>query len=311
MRILAAEDEPVSRSLLENFLQQWGYDVITAMDGNEAWSVLQQDDAPKLAILDWMMPGMDGVRICREVRRRAPDRYTYILLLSAKSQKGDLLEGMNAGADDYVTKPFDPDELRARLRAGRRILDLQDSLLATREAMNAPATHDLLTGLWNREAILGMLRQKVRDRRYIAPVGIILVDLDHFKHVVKVYSPAAGDAVLREVARRVRSVVDIPDTVGRTRAGEVMVVVPQCYHAEVVCKAERLRAAISHEPVDTLGGPISVTASIGVATTEETRNADALLRGADVALRRAKAKGRNLVEVATAEDVLELTAVAG
>ncbi len=311
MKILIAEDEPISRHLVENFLTQWGYEVVAAKDGEEAWWVLEREDAPRLAILDWMMPGRDGVEICREVRKRVGDPYTYILLLSARTQKRDIVEGMEAGADDYLTKPFDPDELRVRLRAGRRILDLQEHLLSMREAIRFPATHDFLTGLWNREAILGMLRQKLgRGQRDAMPVGVVLADLDYFKVINNTYGPQAGDAVLREAARRIRSKVRLYDSVGRYGGAEFLVVAPGCYPTEILEEAEKIREAISGEAMDLLGRPISVTASVGVATTEECRNrdTDSLLRAADAAVRRAKDAGRNCVQAATESDLEEVTA---
>ncbi len=305
MKVLIAEDEPVSRTLLEKLLTQWGFDVVVANDGNEAWWTLQQEDSPTLAILDWMMPGMDGVQICREVRKRHSETYVYILLLTAKSQKRDIVEGLEAGADDYLTKPFDPDELRVRLRAGRRILDFQEQFLSMREAMRFPTTHDFLTGLWNREAVLGMLRQRLaRDRREGVPVGVILTHVDYFKQINKTYGPTAGDAVLREAARRMRSVVRLYDSVGRYGSGEFLVIVSGCYSSEIRESAEKIRSAISGEPVDLLGGAVEVTVSVGVATTDEipTADADVLLRAADEAVRRAQTAGRNKVELATVSD---------
>src|SRR6266540_3454096 len=142
MKVLIAEDDPVSRRLLEVKLRRWGHEVIVVGDGSEAWRVLQQADAPQLAILDWMMPGMDGVQVCREVRSRAEGRYTYLLLLTARGQKEDIVQGIEAGADDYLTKPFDSTELQARLRAGERVLDLQARLLSALEALRDQATRD-------------------------------------------------------------------------------------------------------------------------------------------------------------------------
>ena len=308
MRVLIAEDEPISRHLVEKFLIQWGYDVIVANDGDEAWWVLQKEDTPKLAILDWMMPGMDGVQICREVRKRTGEPYIYILLLTAKSQKQDIVQGLEAGADDYLTKPFDPEELRVRLRAGRRILDFQEQFLSMREAMRFPGTHDLLTGLWNREAILGMLRQKLtRERRDGVPIGVMLVVIDHFRHIANTQGPQAADAVLRETARRLRSSVRLYDSIGRYGGGAFLVFVPGCYSSEMASQAEKLRASIAAEPIDILGRALEVTIRVGVATTDDVPNgdADALLRAADAAVRRAKSGGRNRVELATVADALE------
>ena len=152
MKVLIAEDDSISRRMLEAFLVKWGYEVMVATEGEEAWGILQGNDAPRLAILDWMMPGRDGIDICRSLRQRKGRAYIYIILLTARGQKEDIVEGLEAGADDYVTKPFDPYELRARLRAGRRIVELQEQLLQAREALRDQASRDPLTGSlepWN------------------------------------------------------------------------------------------------------------------------------------------------------------------
>jgi light-regulated signal transduction histidine kinase (bacteriophytochrome) len=130
MRILIAEDDPAFRHLLEDMLVQWGYDVVVARDGNEAWRALQAADVPQIAILDWMMPEMDGLELCRKVRQEMPEPYTYIILLTSQQRDEDLVTGMEAGADDYITKPYKTSELRVRLKAGRRIIELQNELAA-------------------------------------------------------------------------------------------------------------------------------------------------------------------------------------
>ena len=184
MRVLVAEDSAVSRHLLQATLEKWGYAVTVAADGVEAWDELKRPTAPKLAILDWMMPGLTGPDVCRRVRAHAGQAYTYLLLLTSRNLKEDLIEGMDAGADDYITKPFDYHELRVRLRAGMRILDLQAELLAAREALREQATKDGLTKLWNRASILDMLRVEIaRAERERSALSIGLVDLDRFKLV--------------------------------------------------------------------------------------------------------------------------------
>ena len=161
MRILIAEDDPVSRRLLQATLEKWEHEVVVCKDGSEAWQALQQDETPRLIILDWMMPGMSGIEVCRRVRKMAKETYSYILLLTAKSQIEDIIVGMGAGADDYITKPFDKNELKARLRAGKRILTLQEELIKTREVILEQATHDTLSGLYNREHTLGTFKDIV------------------------------------------------------------------------------------------------------------------------------------------------------
>ena len=157
MKVLIAEDDPVSRRLLQASLERWGYEVVVAKDGTEATQILLSPDAPKMALLDWLMPGVDGVQLCRNIRRNKPEPYTYILMLTGRRTQDDVIRGLEAGADDYVRKPFDPSELKVRLRTGKRILYLQDRLITSREALRDQATRDPLTGLWNRAAILDIL----------------------------------------------------------------------------------------------------------------------------------------------------------
>src|ERR1700730_5748514 len=199
MRILAAEDNPVFQSVLRGMLTKWGYEVVLACDGNQALSALQVECPPRLAILDWMMPGLDGVEVCRRLRAANREPYIYVLLLTARTDSQDLVEGMEAGADDYLTKPFNATELRARLRAGRRIVELQEELMLAREALRQQATHDGLTGLLNRSAILEVLHNELaRAQRESQPLSLLMVDLDHFKQVNDEFGHLAGDAVLRE-----------------------------------------------------------------------------------------------------------------
>jgi CheY-like chemotaxis protein len=148
MKILVAEDDPVSRLLLETHVRKWGHEPVTTKDGADAWRALQQDDAPGLAILDWMMPGLDGPEVCRRVRQTADGRARYIILLTARADRRDTIEGLDAGADDYVTKPFDAAELRARVAVGVRVLGLHAEL-ATRigELEKALAHVDTLHGI--------------------------------------------------------------------------------------------------------------------------------------------------------------------
>ncbi len=206
MRVLIADDEAVSRKLLENTLRRWEYVVVTAKDGLEALRILQEPDAPKLAILDWLMPGLDGVQICRRIRSQRTEPYTYILLLTGKNAKCDVIEGLDAGADDYVIKPFDSQELQVRLRTGKRILYLQDQLIAAREALRDQATHDSLTGLWNRAATLELLANELaRQQRHGGSIGVVLVDLDGFKQINDKYGHLVGDQILHAASQAMQS----------------------------------------------------------------------------------------------------------
>lgn len=299
MKVLIADDSIVSRHLLEATLRKWGYEVVVACDGLEALQVLQQDNAPALAILDWMMPGMTGPDVCRKIRQRAHEPYTYILLLTSKSQKEDLIEGMEAGADDYITKPFDQHELQVRLRAGTRLVDLQAELMAAREALREQATKDALTRLWNRASILDLLsRELSRSERDRSPVGVVIMDLDHFKNINDTYGHFAGDAVLCEAARRLQGAIRQYDALGRYGGEEFLIVLPGCNEQSSFAQAERLRKQLADAAMSLSGSVIHITASFGAtsALPGDICSAEGLIRRADEALYMAKKHGRNRVE---------------
>lgn len=316
MRILIAEDEPISSRILESKLINWGYEVVVCSDGLGAWEVLRTDEAPQLAIIDWMMPGMDGLEICRKVREQKVTPYTYILLLTARDRKEDVLAGLSAGADDFISKPFDAQELEVRLRIGRRILDLESGLLRSREALRIQATHDPLTGIWNRGAAIQSLDKELhRSHREGKPVALIMADIDHFKLVNDTYGHLAGDAVLREVCRRMRGLMRNYDTVGRYGGEEFLIVLPGCEAAEAKQIAERIRERACSKSVNTLDGKVDITVSLGVAVCDGSCNVEAnsLIRAADLALYRAKKKGRNRVALATPADMrrCDMTGIRG
>ncbi len=301
MRVLIAEDEPASRRLLQATLERWGYDVCVACDGEAAWRALEAEGGARLTILDGQMPGLDGVEVCRRARTLPADRYVYIILLTARGGKEEVAHGLDSGADDYLRKPFEPVELRARLRVGSRTLALHAELIAARETLRAQATRDTLTGMLNRGAVLDVLGREIdRSARQGTPLGLLLADVDHFKRVNDTFGHAAGDAVLREVARRLGDVVRPYDRLGRLGGEEFLLVLPDCDAAETVRLGERLCVRLAAEPVDFAGGSVAVTASIGAAAREPDApvGAEALLQAADAAMYRAKRAGRNRVGVA-------------
>jgi diguanylate cyclase (GGDEF)-like protein len=305
MRILIADDSIVSRHLLDATLRKWGYEVVVATDGVEAWNVLQGDNPPRLAILDWVMPGLTGPEVCSRVRENSKNKelnYTYIVLLSSKSQREDLIEGLESGADDYLTKPFDQHELKVRLRAGTRIIDLQRELVSAREELRDQATKDFLTRIWNRSSILDVLqRELARASREKRSVGVVLADLDRFKSVNDTYGHFAGDAVLREFTRRMTAAMRPYDSIGRYGGEEFLMILPGCDERCTGNQAERMRAALANEPM--LIGDVShlVTCSFGATSwrPDATSTADELIHLADDALYLAKGQGRNCVAVLT------------
>ena len=316
MRILIADDSIVSRHLLDATLRKWGYEVVVACDGVEAWNALQSEDAPKLAILDWVMPGLSGLEVCRNVRERGKDKdvYTYVLLLTSKSLREDLIQGMEAGADDYLTKPFDQHELKVRLRAGTRIIELQRELVEAREALREQATKDFLTRIWNRSSILDIFqRELARGTRENRPVGVVLADLDHFKSVNDTYGHFAGDAVLREFARRMLASTRPYDAIGRYGGEEFLFILPGCDESCTAGQAERMRAALASEPMAINDESRVITCSFGATAWRPGAEGtpESLIRVADNALYMAKNQGRNRVVCVEPRDQDEPVQAAG
>jgi diguanylate cyclase (GGDEF)-like protein len=314
MRVLIADDDPVSRRLLDHLLRKWDYEVIAARNGVDAWEVLQADHAPRIALLDWMMPGLDGLEICRRVRARSAKPYVYIMLLTANDKVGNLVEGLESGADDYLTKPFHPQELRARLRVGLRMLDLESGLVEARENLRFKASHDALTSIWNRGAIIELLERELsRARRDGSSVGVLLADIDHFKRVNDTRGHLVGDEVLGAVTGRLKGEVRSYDSVGRYGGEEFLILLPGCDNPKLTAKAEQLVKIVERSSIETSAGPVPVTISIGGIASGDCPHAElkSLLRAADTALYRAKISGRNRSEIAQLSDLDVVTAGIG
>src|SRR6201998_2136983 len=249
MRILIADDELMSRRLFENTMQRAGNEVTAVANGQLAAAELCKPEGPRLALLDWIMPELDGPGVCRTVRKRNDQSYVYMILLTSQEKKEDVVAGLESGADDYLTKPFDPEELKARLRTGTRILDLEDRLVEAREEMRFRATHDSLTALWNRGVIVELLkRELVRSRREGKGAAILLGDLDHFKRVNDEFGHLAGDDVLRETARRLVASVRSYDFVGRYGGEEFLITLANCDPMHGANRAEAISRAIAERP---------------------------------------------------------------
>jgi two-component system, cell cycle response regulator len=300
LRILVAEDSKVYRHLIGSCLKEWDFNFRVANDGKSAWEILESEWAPTLAILDWILPGMTGLELCQRIRSRVNnEQYVYTIVLTAKNHPDDLLAAMDAGADDYLSKPFDPPEFKARLLAGRRIILLQRELISARESLRFAATHDSMTGLLNRMEIIAFLRREIaRGRREERPIGIALTDLDHFKKVNDTYGHSAGDAVLQETARRFRAGLREYDGVGRYGGEEFLLIMPGCDLPTTMQRAGAIRRLIEKDAIVAPQGNVSATISMGVTVADPTRDAsiESLLEEADEALYRAKHAGRNRVE---------------
>jgi two-component system cell cycle response regulator len=280
MKILVADDDVLSRRLLEKTLERVGYEVTRVGNGREAVESLSKPDAPRLALLDWMMPELDGPGVCREIRKRRDQSYVYMILLTSRESKEDTVAGLESGSDDYLVKPFNTDELKARLRTGERILHLEDRLVEAREEMRFKATHDHLTNLWNRGVIVDLLsRELTRSKREDGCTAVVLGDVDHFKDINDAHGHLVGDQVLQEVARRLLFSVRSYDFVGRYGGEEFLVVLNNCRADAVFTRAEEIRKTVCMRPIQTDAGTLGITMSLGVLLERDWghRPADELL----------------------------------
>lgn len=296
MRILIAEDDYTSRTVLSGVLKKGGYDVMVTVNGAEAWDALQKPDAPVLIILDWMMPEMDGPDVVRRVRALQTDRPPYIIMLTSKGDKVDIIAGLDAGANDYLAKPFDSGELRARIEVGRRMVEMQDALIESRQILAHQATHDLLTGLPNRRAILDRLREELsRARRHDNLLAVGMFDIDHFKQVNDTYGHQTGDDVLCGLAKILSETNRDYDVAGRLGGEEFLVITPMKAGKDWITVYDRLCATIAESKITTKSGLLSITVSIGVACAGIDSTVDEILEATDKAMYRAKNEGRNRV----------------
>ena len=298
MKLLIAEDDFTSRTMLVAIAGKWGYEPIAVEDGEAAWKVLQEEDPPQLLLLDWEMPSINGLELCRRIRQQDTQNHPYIILLTSRSDAADIVEGLHAGSNDYIVKPFDNIVLHARIEVGHRMLKLQAELNQIRENLAYQANHDALTGLMNRRAVLQALEKEIcRTQRTQETLCIALCDIDHFKQVNDTYGHLVGDAVLKEVADRMTAVLRPYDHIGRY-GGEEFLLVLNTRSDQISNTFERLRLAIANTPFKIEHLNLNVTMSLGVSNllpTAEKRDAVALISSADKSLYKAKDIGRNCV----------------
>ncbi len=297
--ILLAEDDPVTRMLMTRFLKKAGYEVDAVANGSEALDRMTTRYYPML-VTDWEMPEMDGVALCKAVRNMQLDGYVYALLLTARDSKEHIIAGLEAGADDYLVKPVHEAELIARLNAGRRILDLEQSLRAANQRNRILSITDALTGAYNRRYLMEQLpRELERSRRYAYPLSVLMCDVDHFKKINDMRGHAAGDEVLQQFAARAQKFIRTnSDWVARYGGEEFLIILPETPHEGAMQVADKLRELISATPFATRTGDCVVTASFGVASTgpngpDILLKVDALIRTADECLYQSKQGGRN------------------
>jgi diguanylate cyclase (GGDEF)-like protein len=300
MKVLIAEDDSTTRRRLEKLLEEMDFEVVSCENGLDAWKIIQAENAPNLLILDWMMPGMDGVEICRKIRKQAREPYTFILLLTSKGKQDDFVKGMEAGADDYITKPFNHNELRVRLKAGKRIVELNEALLSARNNLEKQAIYDELTGLYNRHYMIEILEKEfARALRHQTDLSCILLDLDCFKDVNDTFGHAFGDFVLREFSAGLKQNARKTDIAIRYGGEEFMILLPNTGIAGAQKVAEKIRATCEKKKYDDGHDSTTVTVSIGIASVKQHQLIEGkeIMACADKALYRSKAEGRNRITV--------------
>ncbi|MCK5057487.1 MAG: diguanylate cyclase [Candidatus Aminicenantes bacterium] len=301
IKLLVADDDPVSRKILEKHTSSWGFKVYAAKNGKEARDILSKKDI-HIALLDWMMPEISGIELCSQIRKKkSENKYKYIILLTSKDNQEDIITGLEAGADDYITKPFNIKEFEARLKTGMRIITLQHQLLKSQKELHRIAIHDSLTGLFNRREITRIFKERfIQARREKRPIGTIILDIDHFKKINDNHGHQIGDAVLVEVAQRLQGNLRPYDKIGRYGGEEFLVILPNCGKASARKVAERLRRTICQTKFKSNNGAINISISLGGAVTERPNHIsmNELLRLSDMALYGAKNNGRNRTGIA-------------
>ena len=294
MKILIADDDPLSVLYMQDLLVEWGLDVVRAADTREALAILHDADGPSIAVIDALIAGEDGIALCRAIRDDIAERYVFVIMLADHPDAAFVGAATEAGADDYLGKPFSAEKLRVRIRAGARIAELEEKL-RLRES------RDALTGIYNRATIFEMLQKELaRHARTHHVVSVILCDVDNFKDINDQYGHHGGDEVLREVVRRMGTSLRPYDWFGRYSGQELLGVLPNCEVQGALEVAERMRAAVAEIAVTTSGGDVQVSVSIGVATLamDEPPKLGELMQRVDDALHRAKKNGGNSITIA-------------
>ncbi len=297
MRVLIAEDDLTARTILSGLLRKWGFEVEAVNDGLAAWQTLQQPGAPLLVLMDWIMPGLEGLEVIEKVRALDSECPPYIILLTSRDQKGDIYRGLEAGANDYIKKPFDNEELFARLRVGQRSVELQTRLLETQQTLSHLAAHDPLTGVLNRRAVLDQLSRELArvGRREGGGLSIGYFDIDNFKTINDHHGHQVGDEVLKCMVSVLVANLRTYDILGRLGGDEFLVIAPETSGENTSLLFERMAKCVADLKVKTSAGEVSVTISIGVAEATKTTSLDHLIEAADAAMYNAKHSGRNQV----------------
>jgi two-component system cell cycle response regulator len=299
LQVLVVDDSPVSRKLVEHALEDNPYSLLFAKSGSEALELFARH-LPAIVITDWMMPDLSGLDLCQHLRADLHRGYTYIILLTSIAEKDNVVKGLAAGADDYLTKPFDPGELLARIGVGRRIIDLHRQIDAKNKLLDEMAHSDALTGLPNRRAIEDWSARQLRGAaRHGYPYWVVLADLDSFKSINDTHGHVGGDALLQKFADLLKTVIRSSDICGRLGGDEFLLVITHVEADAIIKTVERFREKLAAQQFEIGNEKISITASFGIAgfSGKETLDFTTLLRRADKALYAAKRAGRNLTKI--------------
>ncbi|MGB9068978.1 MAG: diguanylate cyclase [Candidatus Acidiferrales bacterium] len=300
--VLVADDSPVYRKLVEQTLADEDCVAVFAKSGNQAIEIFEHGQ-PDLVITDWNMPDLTGIELCRRIRASASTRYTYVIILTGKAEKENVVQGLSAGADDYLAKPFDRDEFLARVGVGRRLIDLHRQIEAKNRLLEELALTDSLTGVPNRRAIEAWSsRQLSGAARHGFSLWMVLIDLDHFKRINDSYGHEAGDAVLKKFAEILRSHTRLSDISGRIGGEEFLFVLTHADRDGTMMVVDRIRQQLAAEKFVFDGATVQVTASFGISgfSGKSAPEFEELLAQADDALYRAKDNGRNRIELGVA-----------
>jgi two-component system cell cycle response regulator len=299
-KVLVADDSRVYRKLVEHSLSDKQYALLFAKSGSEAMALFSEHQ-PSLVITDWMMPDLSGIELCEHIRKQSRQPYTYLIILTGNTEKDKLVTGLAAGADDYLTKPFNREELLARVGVGRRIVELHRQLEAKNLLLGELALTDALTGLPNRRALEDWATRLLSGAlRYGFSFLVVLADLDHFKAVNDTYGRDAGDSVLKKFSEILKTNSRRSDICGRIGGEEFLFILTHTTEENARVVVERIRRELEATKFDFAGSRVTVTASFGLASLEATGTADfkQLVTQADGALYAAKHTGRNRMEVA-------------
>jgi two-component system cell cycle response regulator len=300
LEVLVVDDSPVSRKIFEQLLPTDQYSVSYACNGAHALQIFREKP-PSIVITDWVMPDFSGLEVCRRIREDRPESYTYVIVMTGNKEEDAVLRAMEAGADDFLIKPFNPNEMLARVGVGRRIIELHRKLEDKSAELEEVASTDVLTGLPNRRAIEEWANRQLRGaKRHGFPIWVVLGDLDSFKEINDTFGHEAGDTVLRTFADTLRKLTRISDMCGRLGGDEFLIVISHVSATNIEVAINRFRELFGSLSFPFAGQSVSISATFGIAGSDSgnIQDFDALVRKADEMLYQAKRAGRNRVHIA-------------